>query len=148
MTKDIIPFNLVKIETIEFATLSDNFKELKREEHPVKIGLNISFGTKSSKDNSLACSITIIFKQKDIPFLKIQTACLFIIQSDFWDNSLIDRTLHIPKKIADHMAVLSLGVTRGVLHAKTEGSEFNKFIIPQINISKYFNEDVSISFKK
>lgn len=140
-----IPFFLEKIETLDYAAMEDAYIE---DGTDVTFGLNISFGTKSPEDCSLVCVISILFKQDDRPFLKIKSASVFSIDPTYWKQQIVDRVLTLPKKIADHLSVLSLGTTRGILHAKTEGTLLNKFLIPQLNISKYFKNDVTISFSK
>lgn len=42
----------------------------------------------------------------------------------------------LPRNIATHMAVFSVGTTREVIHAKTEGNYFNMFVLPTWNLSE------------
>jgi hypothetical protein len=37
--------------------------------------------------------------------------------------------------------MLTIGTSRGILHAKTEGTEFNKFILPTINVNQLVEKD-------
>ena len=141
-----IPFRLFKIETVEFAKFEELYNSASEHEDSVQFGLDLSFGAKSIRDAGLVCAITVLFKQDKAIFLKIKTACFFNIEETFWNKNINDQTLTIPHKIADHMIFLTLGATRGILHAKTEGSILNRFILPQVDISDYIQEDVSIDF--
>jgi hypothetical protein len=40
-----------------------------------------------------------------------------------------------------HLAMITTSTCRGVLFAKTEGTEFYKFIIPTLNVTGMINED-------
>jgi hypothetical protein len=50
----------------------------------------------------------------------------------------------LPANFARHLAMITVGTTRGVLHAKTEKTEFSKFIIPTINLEEIITEVVEI----
>ena len=57
-------------------------------------------------------------------------------------------SLTIPKGFLNHMAMLTIGTTRGILHAKTENTSFNTFVVPPINLSDLIHEDAVISLIK
>ena len=54
--------------------------------------------------------------------------------------------LKVPKGFLSHLAVLTIGTTRGILHAKTEGNCFNKYVLPAINVTEIIKEDAIFSF--
>ena len=47
-----------------------------------------------------------------------------------------------------HLSVITVGTARGVLHAKTENTPFNKFVLPTINVTELVKEDVSFDLEK
>ncbi len=40
--------------------------------------------------------------------------------------------------------MLCVGTARGILHAKTEGTAFNDFILPAINVEELVEEDTHV----
>jgi hypothetical protein len=42
--------------------------------------------------------------------------------------------------------MLTIGTTRGVLHAKTEHTLFNQYLLPTINVNDIVKEAVEIEF--
>ena len=38
--------------------------------------------------------------------------------------------------------MITVGTLRGVLHAKTENTEFNEFFLPTINVTDLIKEDI------
>jgi len=45
-------------------------------------------------------------------------------------------------------AMLTAGALRRILHAKTEGTSFNKYVLPTINVTGIIKEDAKFSFNK
>jgi len=41
--------------------------------------------------------------------------------------------------------MLSVGTARGILHAKTENTPYNEFIIPLINVTEAVKADIELS---
>lgn len=63
---------------------------------------------------------------------------------DSWNSfeDVKNSELTIPKNFISHLVMLSIGSTRGVLHAKTENTMFNKFLLPTINVNELIKEDM------
>lgn len=55
------------------------------------------------------------------------------------------KTLTVPKGFLCHLAMLTVGTSRGILHAKTEGTCFNKYVLPVINVTEIIKGDASFS---
>ncbi len=51
----------------------------------------------------------------------------------------------LPKKLMVHLTVLTIGATRGILHAKTEGTIYNEFVLPTVNVDALINGDLIFS---
>ena len=56
--------------------------------------------------------------------------------------------LTVQKGFLQHMAVLTVGTTRGILHAKTENTPFNRYHLPTINLKDMINQDSVFQFEK
>ena len=46
-----------------------------------------------------------------------------------------------------HITMISISSVRGVLHAKTEGTEFNKYLLPTLDVTKMVEEDIKFDIK-
>ncbi len=49
----------------------------------------------------------------------------------------------VSKGFLAHLAMITTGTARGVLFAKTEATQFSKFIIPTLNVAEMIKEDAS-----
>jgi hypothetical protein len=142
MSKELaLSFRLVNIKTDEFAIVEDSFEE------EGKVSLETSFNFRVDKERHiLGTTVKFQFEQNDKPFLIISVTCGFEMEGEAWE-SLIDadkNKIIIPEGFASHMSVLTVGTARGVLHEKTNETDFNHFIIPPINLTKIINEDIEI----
>lgn len=84
---------------------------------------------------------TFTFEQAKKVFIKIQVSCHFNIEPDTWTSFLKDSNVVVPKNFISHLTILTIGTSRGILHAKTEGTEFNQFILPTINVNQLVDAD-------
>ena len=138
-----IPFALIGIQTLEFATI----KELYSDDNPnVEIGINAEFGIKSLEEYEIVCSPEVSFLQEGRPFIKIKVACYFSVKQEQWKEYISEENQSVifPKGFTDHLLMIATGALRGVLHAKTEGTVFNKFLLPTINVAVLTEEDVEM----
>ncbi len=135
-----ISFALIGIQTIEFAIIREAFSE----NAEIELGINAEFGMKSIAEKEIKCSPEICFLQNNIPFLKIKAACYFSVDEVAWNGYVSEdkQTITFPKGFTDHLLMLTFGTLRGILHAKTEGTIFNKFILPTINVVNLYDGDI------
>ncbi|HYX05547.1 MAG TPA: hypothetical protein VE912_02315 [Bacteroidales bacterium] len=148
MTKEeklALSFKIAGINTEEFAIVEDEFNE----KEPSKLGAAINFGI-NEENQIIGIRTKFQFEQKGKPFLIIAVACDFEIEKKAWNN-LFDKesnSILLPEGFASHLAMLTVGTTRGVLHEKTNNTPFNRFILPPINLTKLIKEDVTIKLEK
>ena len=142
MSKELaLSFRLVDIKTDEFAIIEDSFEEGGN----VRLGTFFDFGVDKEK-HILGTNVKFQFEQDEKPFMIISVTCGFEMEEEAWE-SLINKDknkLKIPEGFASHMAVLTVGTARGVLHEKTTETGFNDFIIPPINLTEIINEDIEV----
>jgi hypothetical protein len=141
-----ITFNLDGIKTEQFAILEENYSDKKKS---VDFGTGIQFMI-DSESKFVGSVVRISFDQGKKSFLKIDVSCHFKIEDDSW-NTFINKkqqTLTIPKGFLAHMAMITVGTLRGILFAKTEGTIFNKFIIPTIDVASMIEKDETFSLKE
>jgi len=132
-----IRFSLAKISTDQFAILSNSFKI----GDVVNLKTGLQFG--ADKENKIiSVKASFQFEQQASPFLIIEASCFFKIEPTDWNTFVEKGEIVVPKGIITHFTVLTVGTVRGILHAKTEGTNFNGFIIPTVNVTKLVTSDV------
>jgi len=140
-----ISFRLFKISTDQFAIVEDTFKE------DEEISLQAGIDFKVSVENKLiGCFTRFQFQINNNPFLILNVKCEFTIKEDSWLNFTDNKKglINLPKELIRHMAVITVGTSRGVLHAKTENTKFNRFFLPTINVNDFVKEDLSFPIKE
>lgn len=131
-----IPFKLVEIGTEQFATFDENFVE----NEPVQLKAGVYYGINQST-NRIACFCNFLFHIKELPIIKLETVCEFEIPKESWDNLIVEKNrITFGVEFLRHLAVISVGTARGILHSKTENTTFNKFFLPTVNIEEIVNE--------
>lgn len=140
----VVQFSIAKISTEQFAIIEEAFQEGKA----ITLGTKIRFAV--DKDRRLVRVICgFDFKQDQVPFLKVEIANHFSIDPESWEPFIRDgSTVVIPKEFASHLAMITVGTARGVLHSKTEGTKFNAFILPSINVTEIVKEDATFAPEK
>ncbi|MFV8326668.1 hypothetical protein [Flavobacterium sp. ZS1P14] len=140
--KDQISFGLRQITTEQFAIIESVFDKSKDN---FELGTELRFGFNTDK-RIITPLLAINFKQDKNPFLLLEIGCHFEIIEEHWHNLFNSETheLKLPKELARHLVMLTVGTLRGVLHAKTENTPFNKFFIPTINVNDLVKEDLLI----
>jgi hypothetical protein len=143
MNKNAVPFKLFQITTEEFATIEDNLND-------GKISMNNALGYAADIESSaIKCTLKVVFSQDSQPFLIIQASCEFEIETKAWSEMLNSKKniLTIEKGFATHLALLTTGTVRGILHAKTENTVFNQFLLPTLNVNEMVPESIKIDLK-
>ncbi len=136
-----VGFGLASIRTEQFALIDSNYDADKS----VEYAINFS-SAKVDEEKTLSVLFSVRFEQEEQPFIILDVSCHFKIENDSWENFKIkdEKALLIPRGFITHLCVLTVGTARGVLHTKTEGSNFNGFILPTLNLTEIITEDARI----
>ena len=140
-----IGFALSKVTTEQFAILDSNFDK----DAEIKLHVNFSFAA-DNKQKMVAVFNAFTFETNKKQFLLLEAGCHFTIAPDSWDK-MFDAKLNkliVSKAFLHHMAMLTVGTSRGILHAKTENTYFNQYHIPTINVAELIKQDNVFEFKK
>lgn len=139
MENKVIRFNLARISTDQFAVIETAFN------NGVPVNLNFSLNFGANPDMKLiSIKASFKFEQETGPFMIIEATCFFKIDPDDWKSFLKEEEILVPKGIITHFSMLTVGTTRGILHAKTEGTNFNGFIIQPINLTELITQDIKM----
>lgn len=134
----MIHFIMAKINVPQFAILSDTVPQ---ENLTYTVELGFKCATEAKR---LGCDFLVEFSHDDNPLIKLSVFCEFDILPDDWDRQIADGRLTIRKNDLGFFANQTVGVARGVLFCKTEGTPFSQFIIPPINLVSLITDDFSI----
>lgn len=144
MAEKDIAFRLLKVATRQFATFDVEFKEKER----ILLNSNISFGI-DQNNKFIACFCDFGFLMNNKPLIKLETQCEFQIKDEAWQLGVNEKEgfIEFPVSFLRHLAMLTVGTSRGILHAKTEGSKFNKFVLPTINVSEIIKSNTKFKLE-
>lgn len=140
MGNESIGFALTAIKTEQFALFEENYSSKKE----VNITTSLEFKI-NEEQKRIGVFATFSFEQAKKTFIKIQISCHFAIDPNAWKDFLKEDLIIFPKNFMAHLTMLTIGTSRGVLHAKTEGNEFNKFILPTINVNQLVDKDAEFN---
>jgi len=138
-----IAFALNKISTEQFAIIDEEFASSDN----IQLITNIRFGADDNEE-MISCFVEIVFESEGKPFLKVEGGCHFHIEEESW-NEMVDkenRLINLPKGFVFHLAFLTVGTVRGILHSKTEGTDFNKYVLPTIDVTEIIKDDAVLKF--
>jgi hypothetical protein len=133
----IINFSLLKIKTEQFAVFEENFNK----NEVINLNTNLAFGL-NSNDKVFLVTPKYTFENEGKPFMAIQISCFFKIEDATWNSFMKKKQIIFPKDFVAHMAMITVGTSRGILHAKTESTIFNEFILPQMNVAEMVGDDI------
>src|SRR5690606_10423391 len=86
--------------------------------------------------------VTFTFEQSKKAFLKVQVSGHFSITEEAFNEFCKEDKIIFPKGFMCHLTIIVVSSARCVLHAKTEGSNFNKFLLPTIDVTKIVSDDI------
>lgn len=138
-----IPFKLVHIEENQFSLFENGLgsAEISQE-------VGVGFDAIVEK-HILASSIQYKLISDQGPFINIVVTCYFEIEpSSFSSFYTSDDMITIPQGFSQHLAMITAGTARGILFAKTKGTEFNTYYMGLINIPEFIDQDIIIELKK
>ncbi|MFI3240859.1 MAG: hypothetical protein R3Y22_09820, partial [Bacteroidales bacterium] len=73
--------------------------------------------------------------------------CVYAIKPADWEKLKQGDTMIIDKGFLSYLAMQTIGTARGILHAKTEDTAFNIYIIPPINTQDVIKNNLKIELK-
>ena len=136
-----IGFQLLGIRTEQFALVDQEFDTGK------DLNVTVNFNVAKDDDQKIVSVLFLAkFLDDDKIIMIIECSCHFSIDDVSWNQfKENDSTaLIIPQGFITHLALITVGTARGILHAKTEGTKFNGHILPTLNLLEIFLSDVRI----
>lgn len=143
---DKVGFQLNHIETLQFATNDAVFDESKE----VQLQAGLHFDT-DFDNKQIRCTTKFQFEcEVNIPFVTIEASCTFRIEPIAWEMFLKQESgkLIIPRALLQHLAVITVGTVRGILHSEIRKTPFNHFLLPTVNLTEIIKEDIVHQLKE
>ena len=130
----MMQFRMVRITVGQFAILADSVPD-------GDISGNLKLSVEVAPEvRQVAVGFSWSFDHAD----SIDMKCEFQIRPEDWDKSVSDGKVTIPKSLVGILAAQTVGVARGVLYCKTEGTPFNGLILPPLNVSDAVESDIEV----
>ena len=134
-----IQFRLTRIEVPQFAILTD--KEFSD-------SMNLDYGFEFAIDEesmSLRCDATASYIDGENPVMKIVVRCEYSLEEASWNALKTESGMTFPAGFLQHLASLTVGTMRGAYYGKTEGTIYNQFFIPLLDVTKAIKEDMVLA---
>lgn len=132
-----IPYKIERIDTTQFAIFPDKYINGEN----VSVEMDMTFST-SETISPIKNVTSIRYKQNDDILLVLEIACSFTISEEGLEN--LRKSGKIPVEFLRYMGTFSVGIARGVIHARTEGTVLNPVILPPANVNDSIKEDLPI----
>lgn len=145
MNSEEITFGLRKITTGQFATIDS----VAIKDDSIRLNFCFTFGI-NEDFRMVVCTAKFEFFSEELPFMIIDVSCDFEVAQASW-KYLINtdsNKIILPLFLVTHLAVLTVGTARGVLHCKTENTKYNKYFLPTINVTDSIKSDITIDLIK
>ena len=93
---------------------------------------------------TIVMSVLANVKVDDQLVLTIKTSSFFEVSQETWEGLKMDGFVVVPKEFLYHLGGLAFSTTRGVLFAKTEGTDLSNFVLPIIYMDQIIHADLRI----
>lgn len=145
--KNITPFRfaVAGVTTEQFAVTPEKFDSKE------KVDLSLSFNFKhNEKEQMIGTFLTLNFHQPECKIIVLEVGCHFKIHPDSWSETIQQKNvkLILPLAKALHLATITTGTARGVLHARLTNTPFAQYVLPAVNLTDILKEDVQLNTAK
>lgn len=129
-----IPYRIERIETVQFAA----FPESNVVGQDIAVNTTVGFSIKSDLSN-IRNTLKINYVQGEKLLLIVEINCYFAIDKE--GVEAIKKKGNVPVDFLRYMGTISVGIARGVIHVKTEGTTLNAVVLPPINLVEMIKTD-------
>ena len=138
-----VKFQLIHIDTPQFATLPENHHEdcSIQFNHDFKVGAD-------DENNTVRIELGVNFLCEAKVFIKYNVECIFNIDNDDFKKFFKEKPnqLVLPKDFITHLMMLTIGIARGSLFEKLRSTQFNEMnlYLPSINLKELVKGDITL----
>ena len=131
-----IPFKLKFLHIDNFRSEEGKFQN----GIEVKVNSGFSFSV-DFKEHLVRCISEYSYLQEETAFLKLELSAIFEIEKGAFNSMIVGDELTLPVFFLRYMATFSVGVARGIILTKTEGTVIGNLFLPQMNLVETINKD-------
>ena len=131
-------FRMDQIKVEQFAILENNIPQ-----DDIDFSAELTHGA-SKEDKVIAIRLKVSYTSKETLLLVSVVSCMFKIEPESWKEWVKDDKVIVPRGFIAHLAMHTFGTARGILFAKTEGTPYQKLILPPTNVDAMIKEDFII----
>lgn len=139
--KKNIPFRILGIETSQFALMDEAYKD--DCDLGMVVGVPISA---SEEEHAIEVAINVQFRCESVPFLILEVKMKFDIEPEAFQTLLVTKkkktSVVIPVGLSRHLATLTAGTARGVLHERLQKTKLNGLVLPTIDLTTILESDM------
>jgi len=147
MTGSTIPFRISAIETSQFAFIESAYKD----DCDIKMTAGVPI-TASDENHAIQVALNIEFKCDSASFIILEVKVQFEIEPESFQSLFVKKKkkmgLVIPVGLARHLATLTVGTARGVLHERLSKTKLNALVLPTIDLTKILEDDIVLDKTK
>lgn len=140
---EIIGYKVSKVVTEQFAIIEQSFNANEIVVSSYDLGFSIN-----RVERIIIASTTLRFLIASALFILIKVSSHYSIKEDLWASIEQDNKLKLKKAFLNLLMINNIAVARGILHSKTESTEFNKFVVPMIDVQAIIKKDLIISIEE
>ena len=131
---DQIFYRFIKLELTQFAIFESDYID---DETPLELSSSFQF-TYSYEDDVVCCITSVVITKDNRPILKAELKSYFNIMSESVASMIEDDCVVLPTSLMTQFASLGYGSMRGVIYAKTMGTQLEKIILPPNDVKNIF----------
>ena len=131
-------FRMDQIKVEQFAILENNIPQ-----DDIDFSAELTHGA-SKEDKVIAIRLKVSYTSKETLLLVSVVSCMFKIEPESWQEWVKDDKVIVPRGFIAHLAMHTFGTARGILFAKTEGTPYQRLILPPTNVDAMITEDFII----
>ena len=137
----MVRFRMFKISVGQFAILSQDAPQ-------GDINMSAKMDLKHAADGgAIQVGASFVFEHGEEKIMVLDVFCEFVIHKDDLKTLTKDGKVIIPKDTIDYFIAQTVGASRGILHCKTEGTPFNGIVLPPMNVTGFFKDDMVINLQ-
>lgn len=132
-----IPYRIERIENVQFAMFPHDFQNGQEVNVQTNCGYNVRSDLRQIRN-----VISVKFVQGDKLLLIAELACYYNVAPK--GAEIIKTDGKVSVEFLRYMGSISVGVIRGVIHAKTEGTVLNPIVLPPVNLEEAIKSDMDL----
>jgi len=131
-------FRMDQIKVEQFAILEDKLPQ-----NDIDFSAELTHGA-SKEDKVLAIRLKVSYTSDEKLLLVCVVSCEFKIEPNSWQEWEKDNQVIVPRGFIAHLAMHTFGTARGILFSRTEGTPYQRLILPPTNVDAIIKEDFII----